>query len=459
MALHNLACRICGTAFQAKRNDAKYCSDACKTQAHLIRKGNRAASLGSNAKTTYAEPRRIRYETTENKPNPAYFEIEKELNQVKRDITALETKRDKIQRQIARIWSNSESINAGLAAAGLGGVVELLRDKKKRSFLNAVGRAAGAGISAYMLHHYVFENLDATQQRKINKAQSLQIELENNTGEIDFHGLHKAVLEEELRKTPKFVREIVQKEFVDEPYKANPEPETQKSWQNTKKQKEPLKTPEKLQELALAGNGGVMKAPKYESAGEVLQKTSRNYPFEGKWADIVGQPEHGFHLMLWGSPGLGKSTAALEFAKYLADRFTPGNSAVLYISSEESNEKHGASGTLRDKMERVGITQETRLQIGGFAGFDELAACAKNHPFVFLDSVTDMALSVEQLKALKQNSSLVTVHQSTKDKVPKFKGDNRFLHEADTEIVLTGLQQAEVRKNRFKGNTGQQYAL
>lgn len=453
MTRHNKICRICGTGFTARRSDAKYCSDACKTAAYEIRKKNGLQG------TSTSKPQRLKYEQKVRNPNPAYFEVQADFEKAKRKVAEIEQRRYELQRKMARIYTNDESIEAALIAAGIGGASELTKKKNKRELASALARAVIGGAAGYVLHKYGYESLDSTQQRKINRAESIRQQLQELEGEMAAATMEKAIYEEELSRTPRHVMEIVEKEFIDEPY------DHQKGGKQLKQGETPVK-PEKaekrpemaynLEQLALASKP---QQAKYETPAEILNKSSQTYPFEGKWREIIGEPEHGFHVMLWGAPGLGKSTTALEFAKYLGDNFTPGNSSVLYISSEESNETRGAGATMRDKMERTGITDETRIQIGSFTDFNELAQRAKNYPFVVLDSVSDMNLTPEELKALKQNSSIVAVHQSTKAKEPAFRGNNRFLHDADTEIVLIDLKQAEVRKNRFKGNTGGKYTL
>lgn len=50
--------------------------------------------------------------------------------------------------------------------------------------------------------------------------------------------------------------------------------------------------------------------------------------FQGKWQNLFGPPSINFHCMLHGMLGEGKSTFAIQFAKYLADNF----GRVIYIS-------------------------------------------------------------------------------------------------------------------------------
>jgi predicted ATP-dependent serine protease len=141
-------------------------------------------------------------------------------------------------------------------------------------------------------------------------------------------------------------------------------------------------------------------------------------------------------------PGEGKSTFAIQFAKYLAENI----GRVVYISGEE-----GFTKTLRDKfMNNDGVSKY--LDIADLRTFDDVI---KNIPaevynFIFIDSLDNMRIDAEKMKKIRErykNSSLITISQSTKD--GKIRGSNELVHDSDIAVkVENGI--ALTIKNRFK---------
>ena len=53
------------------------------------------------------------------------------------------------------------------------------------------------------------------------------------------------------------------------------------------------------------------------SVGQLLRKKFKILPFEGQWADAIGQPEANGIWLIWGNSGNGKTRLSLMLAKYL----------------------------------------------------------------------------------------------------------------------------------------------
>jgi hypothetical protein len=139
---------------------------------------------------------------------------------------------------------------------------------------------------------------------------------------------------------------------------------------------------------------------------------------KGKWLDFIGDPSPGFTAMVSGRPKFGKSTLCVEFAGYLARTHGP----VLYVATEE-----GLNRTLQDKLELV---KHPRLTVASF-----LPESLGMYQYVFLDSVTRLKLSPEDLLRLKANNpkvSFVFIFQVTKN--GQFRGGNDFQHDVDIVI-------------------------
>lgn len=149
----------------------------------------------------------------------------------------------------------------------------------------------------------------------------------------------------------------------------------------------------------------------------------QQYPtigFTGKYRDFIGDPSPGFTAMISAKPKFGKSTLCADFAGYLARMH--GN--VLFVAKEE-----GFSKTLQDKLKDV---QHPRLMVT-----DYLPADLEEFQYVFLDSVTRLGLTSEDLRKLKLSYPgicFMFVFQVTKD--GRFRGANDFQHDVDIVIEL-----------------------
>lgn len=140
----------------------------------------------------------------------------------------------------------------------------------------------------------------------------------------------------------------------------------------------------------------------------------------GKWFDLMGDITKRFTAMIFGLPKMGKSYFSVEFAGYLAKN----HGRVLYVAKEE-----GFDETFRIKLE------ETNAVHPNLFVSDYLPEDLSGYDFVFLDSVTRLGLTVEDLNRLKEenpHTGLLYIFQATK--LGKFRGSNEFQH--DVDIVL-----------------------
>lgn len=144
--------------------------------------------------------------------------------------------------------------------------------------------------------------------------------------------------------------------------------------------------------------------------------------FTGKWYDLMGDPAPGFVAMISGPPKWGKTILSTEWAGDLARHHGP----TLYISFEERLGK-----TFHDKVVRPHI-QHPNLYVS-----ETLPDDLSKFKFVFLDSVTSMGLSPEQLNDLRRRYprvSFIFIFQVTKNGV--FRGANTFKHDVDIVMEL-----------------------
>ena len=140
--------------------------------------------------------------------------------------------------------------------------------------------------------------------------------------------------------------------------------------------------------------------------------------FHGKWLDFIGDPSPGFTAMIFGRPKMGKSFLAVDFAGYLAE----WHGEALYVAKEE-----GINATLREKIEEMAVAHPDL----DFADF--LPADLSGYKFVFLDSVTKLRLTPEDLDELRATYRKV-IFQTTK--TGAFRGRHDFQHDVDVVIEV-----------------------
>jgi hypothetical protein len=144
--------------------------------------------------------------------------------------------------------------------------------------------------------------------------------------------------------------------------------------------------------------------------------------FSGEWYDLMGDPALGFTVMVSAKPKRGKSILSTRFAGYLARKH--GN--VLYVAKEEGLDK-----TLQQKLDDENV-KHPNLYVAA-----ELPADLSAFDFIFLDSVTRLGLTPEDLRRLKAFNpakSFVFIFQSTKQ--GNFRGANAFQHDVDVVIEI-----------------------
>lgn len=176
------------------------------------------------------------------------------------------------------------------------------------------------------------------------------------------------------------------------------------------------------------------------SAQSLMEYEYPHYQFTGKWQRFIGDPQIGFHAMVYGIPKSGKSILCTQMAQYLSENF----GSVLYVAAEE-----GFSMTLQNKIRDFGLANDN-LFYGNFKDAQQIATAIQNNDFnfVFIDSVNYIKIEpeeLEQLKAIKPEISWITIQQATKD--GKFRGSQEFAHNCD--IVIQVSQGVASQQGRF----------
>lgn len=164
--------------------------------------------------------------------------------------------------------------------------------------------------------------------------------------------------------------------------------------------------------------------------------------FDGKWLRLIGDPCKGFTAMVFGKPKMGKSYLCVDFAGYLARR----HGKVLYVAKEEK-----LDATLQKKLNDKEVVHENLFVS------DSLPADLSGYDYIFLDSVTKLGLSpedIDKLRASNPGKTFIFIFQSTKE--GNFRGDNAYQHDVDVVIEVPERGRA-VQFGRF--NQGGEIAI
>lgn len=132
------------------------------------------------------------------------------------------------------------------------------------------------------------------------------------------------------------------------------------------------------------------------SVQELMATSFNELPFTGVWADSFGKPEQSGSMIFYGLPKNGKTTLALQFAKYLTQF-----GRVAYNSIEEGRSLSFKNAVIREQMYEVG----SRFKILNKEPVADLIVRLKKQKspdFVFFDSVQFAELTFKQYKELKE---------------------------------------------------------
>lgn len=132
------------------------------------------------------------------------------------------------------------------------------------------------------------------------------------------------------------------------------------------------------------------------SVNELISYRGRVLDFDGEWFDLVGRPELCGSWLIWGGSTSGKTSFALQLAKYLS-RFE----RVAYNSLEEGVSESMRAGFLRAGMEEV-ARRVVLLDRESIAELRERLARRKSQNVVIIDSLQYAQLTYADYRALKE---------------------------------------------------------
>lgn len=177
---------------------------------------------------------------------------------------------------------------------------------------------------------------------------------------------------------------------------------------------------------------------------EVFDNKSPVFDFDGEFFDAFDRPSTTGIWFIWGKSGNGKTTFALQLAKYLTQF-----GSVLYNSLEQ-----GASASMRRQLQQNHMLQcKTRFKLC-CTQLEELRSylLKKRAPrIVFLDSVQYLEGKSKDLLQLKQDfpKVLFIFVSQAEGQNPMGKKANDLMYAADLKILVSAFTAAS--KGRFIG--------
>ena len=409
-------CSQCSKEFEPSNKRNIYCSDGCKQEAYRKRHGIETPNFLKPEDEKYhvfkSEKKEIVYREVLTRE---YSDLRAEIQSLRHKLSNAQKEEKAIEDKIEKVLTRNDSFFRRKAAAistvilgsFLGLIIyPLIKFTFTRKVLGVV--------SIPVIGAFIF------QRKSDTKNEEDLLNLSSTREKLKQVRFKTAELAFEIEKNELKLKSVPQFEKLTE--------------EQTKEIEEKIKQPKfGLPQIKENEAKGVM------SLNELKKAQFRVLAFNGAWKELIGTPEERFSLMLYGQSGHGKSYFAMQFAEYLSNNF----GTVLYNSAEE-----GMSLTLQSKIKEL---KSNNLFISKHKDFSSIKKALKssNCKFVVLDSVNHMDLTpeqVEELRNLDSTRGFVSIHQVNKN--GEFKGNNKFLHNCDVEIMVQD-RKPIVKKCRF----------
>lgn len=183
------------------------------------------------------------------------------------------------------------------------------------------------------------------------------------------------------------------------------------------------------------------------SVQQFLTSKKRTLDFTGEWFDLIGCPEPRGAWIIWGNSGTGKTTFALQLAKYLTQF-----GKVIYDSLEE-----GDSRSLQRAFQNVAMGDvKSRLMLYDRVPMSEISAELKkprSAQFVIVDSFQYTGMTYIDYKNLRKNNPdklfIFISHADGREPAGRSARSVRF--DCDVKIYVQGYKASAT--SRFGGGT------
>ncbi len=169
------------------------------------------------------------------------------------------------------------------------------------------------------------------------------------------------------------------------------------------------------------------------SVAEMYKMKFIEMPFEDKWKESFGEPERSGVWLIWGHSGNGKTSFAMQVAKYAA-----GFGKVAYNTLEEGARKSFQMAVKRNRMHTVSKNfiilsegvEDLRVRLGK----------RKSPEIIIVDSFQHMGLTKSQFINLKKEfpSKLFIFLSHAEGKQPEGRSAKFAKFDADVKIRVEG---------------------
>lgn len=439
--MSNSHCKNCGASLVGKKSNAEYCSSTCRSAAHRAKKNNgvfTTSALKIPDEIPSVKPSKSFFHTLKGvisdefestngsfdpmPLNPQYTKFESGILTLQQRLDKEWASYNSLLQEKAKIEGNKHAwlplqsaFASGTLCYAIGNERAMNKPAESRSSTRGwwtfFGLLAGAG-GGYL---YNIFTEDKREKEKLNQLKALTPKIAQQLSICQDIIWEKNRLENELKNTKKYL-----------PI-------------------EPVKTTsniyfqELLDDEEFEDNNDVSGV--IIPASQMKEMVFESLDFKGRWAQFLGKPARGFHAVVHGKPGQGKSTFAIQFANYLAQNF----GRAVYISGEE-----GFSKTMKDKLSSSESFID-ELHIADIHSADEILEVIKpkQYHFMFFDSLDDLgidALRLKQIRDTYRKSALITISQSTKG--GQMRGSQQIVHDCDIAIMVEN-GMAITTKNRY----------
>jgi len=174
------------------------------------------------------------------------------------------------------------------------------------------------------------------------------------------------------------------------------------------------------------------------TSDEILERHYNTIPFNGEWKELLGTPEYGFMMNIYGEKFAGKSTFALRLLQYLQNF-----GKCIYFSVEEGDKLTVQSKLKALDMRGLDISTEQLPQA--------ILKMASKYDFVLIDSLSSAKIDAQMLREARMRSKKATsyigiLHVRTDGRL---KGGTEFEHNPDVILHVDKDHKITVEKNRY----------
>jgi hypothetical protein len=190
------------------------------------------------------------------------------------------------------------------------------------------------------------------------------------------------------------------------------------------------------------------------SIRDIELKKFVTFPFDGAWKDAFEQPEQKGCWFIYGESGQGKSSFALQFAKYLSQWKKVGVNSI----------EEGVSLALKKRIKLCGLTAKDNISFYdrlSIKALTEVLAKRKSIDIVIIDSVQYLVADENNdpcefagIKRMMNQfpSKLFIFISQCENKKPLGTVANKVLYDADLKIYVEGFR--AISKGRYIGDKG-----